>query len=289
MSKPRAPRDLADARFVRDLDETADELVVGEAVALDVEPAGIALRLAAALLDAACLVVLYLMLLFGLSRLWPSDVDPAWAAALSIALTVLVLVLVPAAVETVTRGKSVGRYATGTRVVRTDGGAVAFRHAFTRALVGLLELWGSLGSIALVVALVGPRPRRLGDLLAGTVVQHERAARVRAAEVLLPVELAGWATTADVSALPQRLENRLGAFFRGAAEMLPDARGAAAHRLAAEVVPYVHPVPPVPAEVFLAGVVVLRRGRDERALRTRAALLDRAAAVATARPPGFPR
>ena len=289
MPKTRAPRDLADPRFVRALDDPGDELVVGEAVALDVQPAGIALRLASALLDAVCVLALYLMLLAGLSRVWPSDLDDAWAAALDIGVLVGVLVLVPAAVETITRGKSVGRYATGTRVVRLDGGAIGFRHAFTRALVGVFELWMTLGSVALLVALFGARPRRLGDLLAGTFVQHERAAKHRDPEVLLPVELVQWAGVADVSALPQQLENRLGAFFRGAADLRPEVREATARTLAAAVAGYAHPVPPVHPEVFLAGVVVLRRSRDVRALRSRAEVLDRAAESATARPPGFPR
>ena len=289
MPKPRAPRDLADARFVRALDGTAEELVLGEAVALDVQPAGIVLRLAAALLDGLCLVALYVMLLIGLSRVWPSDLDQAWAGALQITVLVGVLVLVPAAVETVTRGKSVGRFATGTRVVRLDGGAVGFRHAFARALVGLFELWMTLGSVALVVALFGTRPRRLGDLLAGTFVQHERTAKQRDPQVLLPAELVPWSAVADVSALPQRLENRLGAFFRTAADLRPESRDATARTLAAAVAEYAHPVPPVPPETFLAGVIALRRARDLRAMRSRAALLDRAAAAATARPPGFPR
>ncbi len=217
MGKTRVPRDLSDARFGGTLDETADELVVGEAVALDVQPAGIVLRLAAALLDGVCLVALLAMLLFGLARVWPPGADTVWLFPLGIGAAVTVLVLVPAGVETVTRGKSVGRYAAGTRVVRVDGGAIGFRHAFTRALVGLLELWSTLGSVAFVVALFGSRPRRLGDLLAGTFVQHERGARRRDVEVLLPVELVPWAAVADVSALPQRLEDRLGAFFRSAA------------------------------------------------------------------------
>lgn len=289
MSKPRAPRDLADGRFVRALDDTADELVVGEAVALDVQPAGIALRLAAGLLDGLCTVALYVMLLLGLSRVVPDGIDDGWIAALLIAALVGVFVLVPAAVETVTRGKSVGRYATGTRVVRLDGGSIGFRHAFTRALVGLFELWMTLGSVALLVALFGARPRRLGDLLAGTFVQHERVGRQFEPRVSLPPELVAWAGIADVSALPQRLENRLAAFFRGAADVRPELREATARALAAAVVPYAHPVPPVDAERFLAGVVVLRRERDLRALRSRAAVLDRAATAATARPPGFPR
>ncbi|MBT1677998.1 RDD family protein [Curtobacterium aurantiacum] len=289
MPKPRTPRDLADARFSRDLDETADELVVGEGVALDVQPAGLVLRLAAALLDGLCVLVLFVLAVFGVSRLWPRGLEPAWGAALNIVLLVVVLVLVPAAVETVTKGRSVGRFATGTRVVRVDGGAIGFRHAFTRSLVGLFELWMTFGSVALLVALFGTRPRRLGDLLAGTIVQHERLPKQRDPEVLLPPELTAWAGVADVSALPQRLENRLGAFFRGAALMRPELREAAAQNLAAEVSAFAHPVPPVPPEVFLAGVVVLRRRRDVRALGARAELLSTAGATASARPPGFPR
>ncbi|WP_426725106.1 RDD family protein [Curtobacterium flaccumfaciens] len=289
MPKPRTPRDLADARFSRDLDETADELVVGEGVALDVQPAGLVLRLAAALLDGLCVLVLFVLALFGVWRLWPRGLEPAWGAALNIVLLVVVLVLVPAAVETVTKGRSVGRFATGTRVVRLDGGAIGFRHAFTRALVGLFELWMTFGSVALLVALFGSRPRRLGDLLAGTIVQHERLPKQRDPEVLLPPELTAWAGVADVSALPQRLENRLGAFFRGAALMRPELREAAAQTLAAEVSAFAHPVPPVPPEVFLAGVVVLRRRRDVRALSARAELLTAAGATAAAPPPGFPR
>jgi len=289
MPKTRAPRDLADARFVRALDDTAEELVVGEAVALDVQPAGIVLRLAAALLDAVCVLALYVMLMIGLSRVWPSGIDDAWAAALDIGVLVGVLVLVPAAVETVTRGKSVGRYATGTRVVRLDGGAIGLRHAFARALVGLFELWMTVGSVALLVALFGSRPRRLGDLLAGTFVQHERATKHRDPQVLMPAELVAWASVADVSGLPQRLENRLGAFFRGAADLRPELRESTARTLAEAVAEYAHPVPAVHPEAFLAGVVVLRRERDLRALRSRAAMLDDAAVRASAPPPGFPR
>jgi len=289
MPKTRAPRDLADARLVRALDDTAEELVVGEAVALDVQPAGIVLRLAAALLDAVCVLALYVMLMIGLSRVWPSGIDDAWAAALDIGVLVGVLVLVPAAVETVTRGKSVGRYATGTRVVRLDGGAIGLRHAFARALVGMFELWMTVGSVALLVALFGSRPRRLGDLLAGTFVQHERATKHRDPQVLMPAELVAWASVADVSALPQRLENRLGAFFRGAADLRPELRESTARMLAEAVAEYAHPVPAVHPEAFLAGVVVLRRERDLRALRSRAAMLDDAAVRASAPPPGFPR
>ncbi|WNY34713.1 RDD family protein [Curtobacterium flaccumfaciens] len=176
MPKPRTPRDLADARFSRDLDETADELVVGEGVALDVQPAGLVLRLAAALLDGLCVLVLFVLAMFGGARLWPRGLEPAWGAALNIVLLVVVLVLVPAAVETVTKGRSVGRFATGTRVVRLDGGSIGFRHAFTRSLVGLFELWMTFR--------VGRPARRTvrhpAEAPRGPARGHDRAARAPA-------------------------------------------------------------------------------------------------------------
>jgi hypothetical protein len=101
--------------------------------------------------------------------------------------------------------------------------------------------------------------------------------------------LIGWSAVADVRALPQRLENRLGAFFRGAASVRPELRDATALALAAEVAEYAHPVPPVPAVEFLAGVVALRRERDLTAFGSRARTLADATATAGARPPGFPR
>ena len=43
-----------------------------------------------------------------------------------------------------------GRLAVGSRIVRIDGGAAGFRHAFIRALVGVIEivqLWLVLGTL----------------------------------------------------------------------------------------------------------------------------------------------
>src|SRR3546814_2286922 len=64
---------------------------------------------------------------------------------LVITLLVVVTVVAPTTVETVTRGRSLGKLAVGGRIVRPDGGAIGFRHAFLRALLGVLELWFTLG------------------------------------------------------------------------------------------------------------------------------------------------
>ena len=60
---------------------------------------------------------------------------------------VLCFVVVPAAVETLSRGRSLGKLAAGLRIVRDDGGAIRFRHAVIRALIGFLEIYLTFGGL----------------------------------------------------------------------------------------------------------------------------------------------
>src|SRR5690606_3526268 len=127
-----------------------DEVLTGEAVALDVQPLGFFLRVLGAFIDA----VISILLLIG--GIWLLG-SLALAGALStaglqisvIVLVVLILVVVPTVVETTTRGRSIGRLAVGGRIVRNDGGAAGFRQAFIRALAGVLEIYFTFGAIAM--------------------------------------------------------------------------------------------------------------------------------------------
>ena len=109
--------------------------------------------------------------------------------------------------ETLTRGRSPGKYAMGLRVVRTDGGPIVFRHALARALAGFIVDFGLLslftGLIGIVVSASTARGQRIGDLLAGTVVVRERLPRT-GLESLPPPDpgLAAWAGAASSPASP---------------------------------------------------------------------------------------
>lgn len=267
-----------------------DELVTGEAVGLDVRPASFVLRLAGVVID----YVVYLLALAGLlvvvslaaSR---GLVDSSTSKALVVVALVLCLVVAPTAVETATRGRSLGKLAVGARVVRLDGGAIGFRHAFTRALVGLLEIVTTTGGIAVVVALLNGRSRRLGDLMAGTYALNERAPKESRVVYGVPVALTGWATTADVARLPDSLARRISAFLQQAPRLVPASRIRVAAGLAAEASAYVSPLPAVDPETFVAAVSALRRERELQALRDEAAVLERLRPALEGVPPGFPR
>jgi len=198
------------------------------------------------------------------------------------------LVVAPATVEVLSRGKSLGRLAVGARIVRDDGGAIGVRHAAIRALVGLLDFFSTLGACALIVGLVSPRSKRLGDLIAGTYSQYERVARQPAPIFGMPVQLTGWAATADVARMPDGLARRIAQFLAQAPHLDPARRAAQAGSLAAEASVFVSPLPAVDPELFLAGVTVVRRGREAEALALSAQRLARLEPVLRGMPHGFP-
>ncbi|MFK4729830.1 RDD family protein [Agromyces mediolanus] len=260
-------------------------LITGEAVQLDVRPAGAVLRAAGAAIDVLA------TLLVGGGLLWLASslsLDEAAFRAVGITVLVVCLVVVPTTVETASRGRSLGKLALGLRVVRDDGGAIGFRHAFIRALTGVLEIYFTLGGLAVLVGFLNPSSKRLGDLLAGTHAQMERVPKLEIDPFGVPVPLTHWAATADVGRLPAPLERRIAAFFRNASHLVPERRAGFAAALAAEASPYVSPIPDAPAELFLAGLIALRRERDTAALELEAARMRSLAPVLTARPNGFP-
>ncbi len=245
----------------------ADETLTGEAVALDVQPVGFFLRLLGAVIDLIVGVVVLVGGVLLLGVLIDQGVIAESAVNIGvISLIVLVLVVLPTAVETLSRGRSLGRLAVGARIVRTDGGAAGFRQAFIRALVGVLEIWFTLGAIAAVVGIFTPRAQRLGDLLAGTASERTRARPLPPAAPGIPPGMESWAGIADVSRLPDRLAARISQFVRGADALEPSARARVAVELSEAVRPFVSPVPAVDAEVLVRAVSAVRRDREYRAL-----------------------
>ncbi|MGL4254728.1 MAG: RDD family protein [Microbacterium sp.] len=271
------------------IDLHQDEVLTGEAVALDVQPIGYFLRALGVLID--MLIGVILLILFVLLTTWLLSIgalDESTLTIATVAVLVLVLVALPTVVETTSRGRSVGKLAVGGRIVRADGGAAGFRHAFIRALVGVFELWFTLGAVAALVGAFTPRSQRLGDLLAGTYSERTRTPRLPDAEFGIPPQLVEWAAVADVGRLPERLSRRLAQFAVAARNMEPAARARVAASLAREASEHVSPVPAVDPETLIIGVVALRRHRDLRALQLEAARVGALTSAAPAAPRGFP-
>lgn len=264
-----------------------DELVTGEAVALSVRPAGFLLRALSGVIDLAASVCVLLGLLFTVSLL-SAQLDSALQTALNVVALVASVLVFPMALELATHGRSLGRLAIGARIVRDDGGAAGIRHAFIRALSGVVEIYATLGGLAVIVALLNGRSKRIGDLLAGTFSQHERVPALAPTVLPVPPALAGWAQIADVAALPDPLARRVSAFLAHQDRLSAPARIGLSHELAGEAAPYVHPLPAVDPLTFLYGVSAVRRERELRALDAEAHRLAALPPTLARRPNAFP-
>src|SRR5690349_3337671 len=132
------------------------EIVTGEAVALDLRPASFATRALAILLDLVVMAGVAIVVLLALGAALP-DLDEAAARAVGVAVLAGILVGLPTAVETLTRGRSLGKIAAGLRVVRDDGGPTRMRHALVRALLAVVEIFFTLGSVALITSMLNVR------------------------------------------------------------------------------------------------------------------------------------
>jgi uncharacterized RDD family membrane protein YckC len=243
------------------------EILSGEAVAIDVQPVGFILRAAGAFID--MIIGFAVFVAFILLQIWLLSeglLDEHTLPLLTVWASVLSFFVLPVTIETAMRGRSVGKLVVGGRIVRTDGGAITFRHTFIRGLIGVLEIYMTFGGGAVITGALTARSQRLGDLVAGTYSQRVRTPRLPQHTPYLPASLAAWAPIADVARLPDRLARRVSQFLTTADQLLPAARVRVAHELAGEVSAFVSPVPQVAAEDLLRGVTVLRRQREQRAL-----------------------
>ncbi len=236
-------------------------LVSGEAVVLDLRPASFASRGFALLLDLVIMSMTAWMLFMGVA-LALRFLDEAAIAAASITITVTAFVIAPVALETLTRGRSLGKMAMGLRVVRDDGGPVRFRQSFVRQLLMIVEVL-LLPCLALIASLSNARGKRLGDFLAGTFVIRDRSHGGWTPATMAP-ELASWAAGADVGHLPEALVAATRTFLTGGEQMDPASRAELARLLADDLAAHVQPPPPFGThpERFIASVLAERRRRD---------------------------
>jgi len=241
-----------------------DDLVTGEAVALDLPAATVGVRIASGLID-VLVQVLLLTIAYLVALVAVSSADAALTSVAGVVTTVAVLVALPTAMETLTQGRSVGKLVLGLRTVRDDAGPIAFRHAFIRSLVGVVEIWALSGMPALLCALVSARGKRLGDMVAGTYVVRERFPFPDVRPVMMPTELSGWAASADVAPMPDGLALAARQFLDRARSLNPVSREALGTQLATQALTRVAPAPPPGhhPETVLAAVLAERRRRDE--------------------------
>jgi uncharacterized RDD family membrane protein YckC len=239
-------------------------VVTPEAVLLELPTAGVATRALARALDLVVQAVLFGILGAGLALTIPAGFSPIVAV---LALTFTVLLIWPIALEILWRGRSVGKWAFGLRVVGADGAPEAPRQAVVRGLVALVDVYVSLGFLAAVSAMTSDASQRPGDLAAGTVVIRVGSPGTGAGPVafLPPAGYEAYVATLDVGALDDEDFSLVRELLLRVAQMEPAAR----YSLAIEVADAVRvrtglalpgPIDPETWLVCIASAYQLRQG-----------------------------
>ncbi|WP_182353724.1 RDD family protein [Flaviflexus huanghaiensis] len=244
------------------VDERTD-IITGEGVGLVLPTVALGTRIMSALVDYTVYLVIGGIVWYVAQRVWePENV----AQALTWITTILMVwaVGLPFLAQWLTHGSSLGRLLTSTRTVRYDGGTITMRHALTRAVAGLFDIYLTLGALGSFAIASTARSQRTGDLLAGTIVVTWPR-RYRGPQPLrVHPDLDRWARVAIVSPLPGQLSIAARDYLRNAKAMTPERRQERGRDLAAALEPFTAPAPPIGTDpnAFITTTLALREAAD---------------------------
>ena len=236
------------------VERSASGIVTPEAVVLDVETAGYASRILAALLDLGIQLTLLFVTSFVLGVLFLGD-QSGVITGFAIA-SFIVIFGYPIGFETWLRGRTPGKMALGLRAVTTDGAPIRLRDATLRSMGGVVDrLLPPGGVTGALFVLLTPRHQRLGDLIAGTMVIRDPEKHVATPALWFspPPGLEQYATTIDPTAITVEQYTVIRSFLTRGTSLSAPIRATLARDLANRLAERIRHQPPkfVAPEVFL--------------------------------------
>ena len=240
-------------------------IVTPEAVLLEFEVALLGSRTVAILLDLLVMFAALMATFLVLGAAAAGGLPDVVGTVFVVVALFMILFGYPIVSETVWSGRTLGKAAMGLRVVTREGTPVRFRHAAIRGALSLVDLYISVGSVAVVTSLSTNDGQRLGDLAAGTLVLRERTAKADAASMTFPAPY-GWeryVNSLDVSAVTTGQYGVIRDLLLRVNDLSRDARGHLAIRLANPLAGAMghDPPPGVAAESFLVCVAAAYQQR----------------------------
>src|ERR1019366_3593404 len=221
--------------------------------------AGVATRLTAALLDLlvlGCLLLIVSVLVIAIAAAATGNSSESntivvfsLLSLLLVATWVLIAVLYFTVSEAVSGGRTLGKSAMGIRVIRVDGGTASIGEYFLRSVAYIVDIFG----VGAILLFFHPQSRRLGDLVAGTVVVRERTpVTLLTATAPAPVYLRSGDPGPAIDGLSHLGEHELSAVrtFLGRLGIRPDQRADLAGRLAVRLLDRMELPPGAPERMW---------------------------------------
>ncbi len=155
-------------------------ILTPEKAVLSYQPAGLGSRIVAGLIDLVCLSAVSTALIWFTSlgiALLPPFLQ-THAVALLTVLSAFVLFVYFWALEYFFQGRTLGKLATGLRVVMVDGTPITSGAAFIRSILTIAD-YLPFFIVGFTAIFTNEKAQRLGDLVAGTMVIRQPSLRLR--------------------------------------------------------------------------------------------------------------
>lgn len=150
-----------------------------EQIALEYPLAGIGSRFMAFFYDSLIQVIFFFVVFLilalvqpDLNRFWPSAWN--WVAAVYIFVGFCVYWGYFAAFEALWNGQTPGKRKAGIRVIKDSGRPITAFEAISRNFMRAVDSMPGMYGVAVISIFVDKQSRRLGDMVAGTVVVHDK-------------------------------------------------------------------------------------------------------------------
>ncbi|WP_338079376.1 RDD family protein [Aquibacillus halophilus] len=163
--------------------------------------AGLGSRAAALIIDQLILMVVSMIVILGLFFVG-TEVNLAMMyfqdiSSLSFAIAIILLFIINwgyfFVVEYFSGGRTIGKKILAIRVIQENGHSLTLLSSLIRNLLRIIDSLPSSYLIGIIMIFFHPKHKRLGDLVAGTIVVHERKAKKsnRTSKIEKEIELRG--------------------------------------------------------------------------------------------------
>ncbi|RCT55075.1 RDD family protein [Winogradskyella sp. KYW1333] len=146
------------------------QIETAQNVGINQNVANIGDRMLGYLIDSAVIlfyVIASILLLVALDL----DMGDTWAIYLLVNLPAFLYYVL---LETFWDGKTIGKSAMSTRVVKLDGSKASFANYFVRWILRIIDVVLTSGGVAVLTILIKGNGQRIGDIAAGTTVISEK-------------------------------------------------------------------------------------------------------------------
>jgi uncharacterized RDD family membrane protein YckC len=235
-----------------------ERVVTPEAVAVELDVAGLGSRMIAALIDGAIQTALYVV---AALLIYAFHLGDTASTVLTIVAGFVILWGYFFIFEGLWHGRTPGKRAQRIRAVRTDGHPMSGLQMFVRNLVRIVDVLPAYYAIGAIAIVLTKRSQRIGDLAAGTLVIRERKATVPVPVPPPPVSVFG--SRLDASGVSEATYQLVRSFLERRDSLEPAARQRVAEEIAQAVGPTIGtPSVPMPAEQLLEEVAAAYRARS---------------------------